>query len=88
MIDFHRIFKNKYTKYIISIILGLGIASLFRESCKNKNCFNFVSPKKDDLQTIEKDIYKFDNTCYTYEKQATKCDPSTKTILDIQNDES
>lgn len=87
MLDFGRIFKNKYTKYIISIILGLGLSSLFRESCKDRDCYNFVAPKMEDLQSIQKDVYEFDDTCYVYEKQATKCNKKTKKILTIEDED-
>ena len=30
---------TKFGTYVISVILGLGLASLFRKSCDNKNCF-------------------------------------------------
>ena len=28
-------------KYIMSIILGLGLATLFRQICSGKDCFKF-----------------------------------------------
>ena len=42
-------------KYLMSIILGFGLASLFREVCKGKNCLIFHAPPLDE---IEDKIYK------------------------------
>lgn len=86
MIDFGKIFKNKYTKYIVSLLLGLGLASLFRKSCKNKNCYEFVAPPLKDLKKIEKEenIYKFDEKCFGFDTEATFCN-NNKKIVDIEN---
>ena len=64
-------------KYIMSIILGLGLATFFREICKGKRCKIMKAPKLDE---IDNKIYKFDNKCYKMEKNAMKCD-NTKKIL-------
>ena len=38
--------KDNYTgKFIISIILGLGIAALFRKVCNNNKCIVIKAPK-------------------------------------------
>ena len=33
--------NTKYGKIIISIILGIGLASIFRKSCDSRNCIIF-----------------------------------------------
>ncbi len=33
-----KFFHTTTGKYLMSIILGLGLASLFRKVCKDKNC--------------------------------------------------
>ena len=35
---------------LMSVILGLGIASLFREVCKNKRCIEFHAPPLEELK--------------------------------------
>lgn len=85
MIDIKRLLNNKYTKYLISILLGLGLASLFRKVCNGKNCYNFVAPSLKDLKNIEqKEIYKFDNKCYSFIPEATYCNENKK-IINIDN---
>ena len=29
-------------RFILSIILGLGLATLFRKFCEGRNCYNFI----------------------------------------------
>ena len=54
----------------ISIILGLGLASLFRQVCKGNECYIVKGP---NVKEISKKIYKIDDACYTYSPHATKC---------------
>ena len=58
-------------KTIMSILLGLGLATFFRAMCKGKHCRVIKSPP---LEEIEDQIYKFDSKCYKMEKNAAKCD--------------
>ena len=62
---------------IISIVLGLGIASLFRKVCKDRSCIAFRAPP---LKDLENDTYKLDDKCYQYKTNAVKCDPSKKEV--------
>lgn len=65
-------------KYIMSILLGFGLASLFRKVCNNYNCINFyAAPIKD----INDKVYKKDNNkCVKYVPLATKCDNNKKIV--------
>jgi hypothetical protein len=56
---------------IISIILGLGLASLFRKVCKDNNCVIIKSPKRSE---VENKVFKQDDKCYTYQPKKTKCE--------------
>jgi hypothetical protein len=64
-------------KTIMSILLGLGLATLFRNVCKGKNCFSFYAPP---LEKIQDKIYKNNNKCTKYVPVATKCSLNTKTV--------
>ena len=44
-------------KYMMSILLGFGLASLFRTVCKGKNCIIFHAAP---LDQIEEKIYKYE----------------------------
>lgn len=64
-------------KILMSIILGLGLATFFRAVCKGRNCKIVSSPP---LEEIEEQIYKFDSKCYKMEKNAVKCDNKHKIV--------
>jgi hypothetical protein len=61
----------------MSILLGFGLATLFRTVCKDKDCVIFNAPP---LEEINGKTYKFDNKCYKYEPVPTKCDTKKKII--------
>jgi hypothetical protein len=64
-------------RYIMSILLGFGLASLFRTVCKGKNCIIFHAPPLDE---IENKIYKQDGKCYTYKSETTKCNANKTSV--------
>lgn len=70
--------KTKKGKAIISIILGIGVASMFRNVCKNKDCLIFKMPP---LKNIKDNIYKYDNKCYKYIEQNIPCGSLKRQIL-------
>tara|TARA_B100000700_G_C14671981_1_gene681249 strand:- start:457 stop:684 length:228 start_codon:yes stop_codon:yes gene_type:complete len=65
-----RIMDSKIGVNLISIILGLGLASLFRKVCRNKDCVIIKGP---ELSSIKDKIFKYDDKCYKYEPVATTC---------------
>ena len=77
MVEFGKFVHTHTGKMIMSVILGIGIASLFRNACKNKRCIIFQAPP---LEELKDKIYKFDNKCYTYTTTQTKCDKSKKIV--------
>ena len=64
-------------KILMSIILGFGLASLFRTVCKDKNCIIFHAPPLDDFRDK---IYKNGNKCFQFKAVATKCSSNSKTV--------
>jgi len=64
-------------KTLMSILLGFGLASLFRIVCKNKDCLIFHAPP---LDQIKDKIYKINNKCVNYKPIATKCSLTSKII--------
>ena len=73
----NKFFENKSGRVLLSIILGLGVASLFRKVCKDKNCMIFKAPP---LEEIKDKVFKHDNKCYKYEMESATCDKSKKII--------
>ena len=48
---------------IMSVILGLGLAALFRKACGDKKCIVIKGPNSDE---INKYYYKIHDDCYKY----------------------
>ena len=71
-------FVNSNTgKYLMSIILGIGLATFFRAVCKGSTCKIIRAPP---LEEIDDEVYKYNDKCYKLEKIATKCEKSKKII--------
>jgi hypothetical protein len=69
-----RLIYSDFGKVIISILLGLGLSTLFRKVCNDRNCLVFKAPT---IDKIEGKTYKFDNKCYKYKPSAIQCKDST-----------
>jgi hypothetical protein len=74
-----QLINSKEGKYIISVVLGLGLATLFREVCKDKTCIVF---KAIGEKEIKDKIYKHDNKCYKYSLKSSSCN-NNKQIISI-----
>jgi hypothetical protein len=64
-------------KIIMSVLLGFGLASLFRTVCKDNNCLAFHAPPLDDFKDK---IYKNNGKCVKYVPVATKCSLNAKIV--------
>jgi len=54
----------------VSILLGFGLATLFRKVCNGKSCVIVQGPSISD---VKKFYYKIDEDCYKYTPYATQC---------------
>jgi hypothetical protein len=77
MLNLSKFIENPTGRIVMSIILGFGLSSLFKMSCKDKNCIIYKSP---DLINIKGNIYSFNGECYKYSPKEVKCD-KTKRII-------
>ena len=64
-------------KIMISILLGLGLATLFRKVCKNRNCMIFKAP---EIEKIKDKTFKYNDKCYKYIEKAESCDKNKKIV--------
>jgi hypothetical protein len=76
-IHFGKFLHTERGKIIMSILLGFGLASLFRTVCKDKNCIIFHAAPLDE---IKDKIYKNNGKCVKYTPVATKCSLNAKTV--------
>ena len=80
--NFKRLLNTKVGVMFISIMLGLGLAVLFRNTCDGKNCLHFKGPKFND---VNGKTYQFGDSCYKYNAVSSKCD-SNKQTLEFTNE--
>ena len=76
-----RLLHTKMGINMISIVLGIGFATLFRKMCHAKNCIQFNGPI---LQDIDGKTYKHGEKCYQYSYTSATCQP-TKQIVTIKD---
>jgi len=74
-----RLMNTFHGQVVLSIVLGLGLASLFRKVCDDRNCIVFNGPIISD---IEGKTFKHGEKCYKYHMHSDKCD-ATKRVVDI-----
>jgi hypothetical protein len=74
-----RLLNTRMGIILISILLGLGLATLFRTTCTSKKCIDFNGPLIDE---IDGKTYKFGEECYKYKLESASCS-STKKIVEL-----
>lgn len=72
-----RLIYSDVGRIVISIILGLGLATLFRKVCKERDCLVFHAPK---LDKIKNQVFKFKDKCYKFEEEIENCDHNKKIV--------
>ena len=72
-----RLIYSDVGRIVISIILGLGLATLFRRVCKERDCLVFHAP---EVNKIKNQVFRFKNKCYKFEEEIEKCDPGKKIV--------
>ena len=72
-----RLIYGKYSPYVISVILGVGLSCMFRRVCKERNCLVYKAPS---LDKIEGKIYQYNNKCYNFTHSAQTCNSNKKIV--------
>ena len=72
-----RLIYGKYSPYVISVILGVGLSWMFRRVCKERNCLVYKAPS---LDKIEGKIYQYNNKCYNFTHAAQTCNSNKKIV--------
>jgi hypothetical protein len=75
--NFSRLLYTDYGRWLLSIVLGLGLATLFRKVCNERNCMVFHPPKFEELK---ENTYKYGDKCYKFKEKAVKCDNNKKKV--------
>jgi hypothetical protein len=74
MVHWRAFLRGDTGRILMSIVLGLGAASLFRKVCdkNNRNCQELRGPSADDLAKT----YRIDGKCVQFTPHQTTCDGS------------
>jgi len=75
--NIRRILYSPFGKYVISMLLGIGLATLFRKACTTRNCMKFVAAP---MSKIKNQVFEYNDVCYTFENTAESCSPLKKII--------
>jgi len=65
-----RFLYSKTGNYIISILLGLGLATLFRRVCNSRSSLVFHGPP---MKEIKGKTFGYDGRCYQFREAAQPC---------------
>lgn len=66
-----KILDDPIGRIIFSILLGFGLATLFRKACSGNNCVIINGPP---IKEINDNVYKIDDDCYKYTPESTSCE--------------
>ncbi len=70
MIDFVKVMESPGVATLISFMLGVGIAAMFRPICKGPECLLVRGPP---IQEIRDVVYQFGAKCVEFKPRAVEC---------------
>lgn len=65
-----KLLKTREGQIVVSVILGFGLATLFRRVCTGRSCFVIKGPK---LSEVKDFVYRIDDRCYKYRPRVVEC---------------
>ena len=69
-----KILDDPVASVLVSALLGLGLAALFRRACDGRGGRQCVIVKGPKIEDVNKYYYKVDGQCYKYTPYVTSCD--------------
>jgi hypothetical protein len=76
MIDLTKAMQAPGIATLLSFLLGVGIAAMFRPICKGPECVLVRGPP---IQDIRSSVYQFGTKCVEFKPNAIEC-PKTGTV--------
>lgn len=64
--------------WLISLLLGFGVAALFRPICKGPECIIMRGPPVDEIRGA---VYQFGSKCVEFNAKAIECPADKSTII-------
>ncbi len=77
MLQLEKFFKSETGVKLFSIMLGLGVAGLFKMSCDSRSCIVFKGPEFND----DNKIVKYNDKCYSVQEKMIDCKDKTKDTI-------
>ncbi len=69
MLKVEKFMKSETGSILLSVMLGLGVAGLFKMSCDNRSCIVYSGPNFDkDKKTV-----KYNKKCYDVDEEMIDC---------------
>ncbi len=78
MYHLSKFINSSQGRYLMSILLGVGLATLFRHKCQGGRCKIIRAPP---LGEVSEKVYKFGDACYQFEPKSTSCNPDATQTL-------
>ena len=75
MLKIKKLLESKEGIIIFSIVLGLGLSTIFKSCCDSHNCIVYKGP---DFNTTK--IIKYNGKCYEPIEQIQTCDSNKKIV--------
>jgi hypothetical protein len=69
--------RSSYGQVVMAVLLGFGLSTLFRKSCKEGECLDFKGPP---LDKVNDHVFKFDTKCYKFTSVPATCDASKRIV--------
>lgn len=78
MFNLQRLLHTELGRQFISLLLGIGLAALFRRSCTDKTCITFKGPV---ISEVDGKTYQFgDKECSQFKLVPVEYDSTKKTV--------
>lgn len=79
MVSFLSAMSQPWLATLISFILGVGIAAMFRPICKGPDCVILRGPP---VQDIRDTVYQFGSRCVEFKTQAVECPKDGSEVIE------
>lgn len=76
------VMKDSSGAKVVAVILGFGLAAIFKRACKGDKCIVVKSPEQ---EAIERYYYKIEDDCYKYTPYAVNCVKGEYVLIRHQN---
>lgn len=65
-----KMMNRKESAMIVSALIGLGLAAMFRKSCNGRSCVVYSTP---NLSEVEGKVFGWEDKCYSYTPKDGDC---------------